>query len=173
MTAVAYAMADLAPSRDGNVPPGAVAVPTSRGGCGVSHEIGLDDAGRPCITCDTCVPILVGGVYGWGATPHAVPLTPDELAQRELAKRDVEASQAVLMNAMVHDWMGKLSQQAPAAIAPAPSVADVLAKASPEELLAALPPEMREALAQAAAAKALEGKDDAQVKPRTPRSRKD
>ena len=167
MPAIAYAMADLAPSADGRVPAGAVTV---AGGCGVCHEIGLDAQNRPHISCDTCAPLLVGGHYGWGATPHAVPLTCDELASRELAKRDVEASQAVLMNAMVNDFMGRLGQQAvPALPAPAPSAADVLAKASPGELLAAMPPEMRAVFESALAAQALAGKDIAPVTPPAPR----
>ena len=117
MPAIAYAMADMAPSADGRVPAGAVTV---AGGCGTCHEIGLDAQNRPHITCDVCAPLLVGGHYGWGATPHAVPLTCDELASRELAKRDVEASQAVLMNAMVNDFMGRLGQQQGVPALPAP-----------------------------------------------------
>jgi hypothetical protein len=171
MPALAFAMTDMAPSRDGNVPAGAVTV---AGGCGVCHEISVDAEHRPHIACDICAPILTGSHYGWASTPHGVPLTPDELASRELAKRDVEASQAILVNAAVQNML--LGQQQPALPAPAPSVADVLSKASPEELLAALPDEMRAALEAAVAAQTLAAKEPAAVKPgaartqRTPRT---
>ena len=166
MPTIAYAMSDMAPSADGRVPAGAVTV---AGGCGECHEIGTDAQGRPHIACDTCAPILTGSVYGWASTPHGVPLTPDELASRELAKRDVEASQAILVNAAVQNM---LTQQAalPAA-APALSKQDVLASATAEELLAAMPPETRAALEAAVAAQTLAGKDPAPVRAaRTTRS---
>jgi hypothetical protein len=92
-------MTDLGPSQDGKVAAGRV---KPSGGCGVpfGHEIQLTDEGRPYIDCDICAPILVGGHYGWAASPAAVPLTPDELAERELAERDGVAMQRIVLKSV-------------------------------------------------------------------------
>jgi hypothetical protein len=94
---VAYAMNDLAPSDDGQVDAGAVSV---GGGCGNVHPVKLGTDGGPYIDCGTCAPMLVGGHYGWAATPAGVPLSPDELSERELAERDGVAMQRIVLKSV-------------------------------------------------------------------------
>ncbi len=102
---VAFAMADHAPSLDGRVAAAHVRLPAHRGGCGQEHEVQSDDRGHAFIDCDQCGPALVGGHYGWAATPGGVPLTPDEIGERDLAKRDAEAGQNSMMRAMTDSFV--------------------------------------------------------------------
>jgi hypothetical protein len=102
---VAYAPADHAPSLDGRIAPGHITRPVSAGGCGVCHEIQVDERGHAFLDCDQCAPALVGGHWGWAATPGGVPLTPDELAERELAERDAHAGQNAMMRAMTDSFV--------------------------------------------------------------------
>jgi hypothetical protein len=173
MTAVAYGMTDVAPSRDGLTPPGAVAVSPAQGGCGSSHEVGVNEDGRPVITCPTCAPILIASHYGWSATPGGVPLTPDETAARELAKRDAEAGQNQLLTAVVADFLKRNGPgaQVPVRAAEERTLADTLKGVSAEDLLAALPPELTDALAAAAAAKEQAPPKHAAAKAGTSRAR--
>jgi hypothetical protein len=141
MQTIAYAPSDHGPSADGHVAAGAVSV---AGGCGVCHPIQVSDEGRPYIECDICAPIQMGRHWGWAATPHGVPLTPDEQADRELSNRDANKARDDLANAAILEFMRQ--QRAVAAAPAAPTLAD----ASPEQLLAALPPEWQAALKAAA-----------------------
>jgi hypothetical protein len=97
--AVAWAMSDMAPSPDGRIPAGAVALPEGKG-CGRQHHAQLDDAGRPYIRCAICAPWLIGHVHGFAASPAGVPLTPDEQGDVEIAKRQGERSYSMAMQAM-------------------------------------------------------------------------
>jgi hypothetical protein len=44
--------------------------------------------------------MLVGSHYGWAASPAAVPLTPDEVAERDLAERDGVAMQRIVLKSV-------------------------------------------------------------------------
>ena len=101
---VAYAMSDLAPSADGEVGAGAVSL---GGGCGSMHPVQVDASGHPYIDCDTCAPRLAGSHYGWSANPAGVPLTPDELAERELAERDGVAMQRIVLKSVTDSLVGQ------------------------------------------------------------------
>ena len=140
MPTIAYAPSDHGPSADGRVAAGAVTV---AGGCGTCHQIQVDDNSRPYIECDICAPIQMGGHWGWAATPHGVPLTPDENAARELSNRDANKARDDLANAAILEFVRQQREASKAAAAPAaPSLAD----ASPEQLLAALPADWQAAL---------------------------
>ena len=136
MQTIAYGPSDHGPSADGHVAAGAVTVGN---GCGEGHQVQVDDNGRPYIECDICAPILMGSHWGWAATPHGVPLTPDEQADRELSSRDAGKARDDLANAAILEFM---RQQRAAGAPAAPSLAD----ASPEQLLAALPADWQAAL---------------------------
>ena len=141
---IAYAMNDMRPSADGSTPAGSVSV---GGGCGVCHTVSVDAAGRAHISCPTCAPILVSRHYGWSADPASVPMTPDERARLESAQRGAGAAQNDLMSAVAADFASRTRRaRSQASPAPVPSLEQVLAQASPEQLLAALPVEMRTAL---------------------------
>lgn len=103
MTAVAYVMRDLHGSD--STPPGAVCVPTHRGGCGIPHEAIRNDDGRWVIRCDLCAPSLIGNTYGFSSDAAGVPLTPDELRANDLAQRDAKAAEATVMSAMTEAFV--------------------------------------------------------------------
>lgn len=83
------------------------------GGCGVQfgHEIQVSEDGRPYIDCDICAPKLVGSHYGWAASPAAVPLTPDEHAERDLAERDGVAMQRIVLKSVTDSLVTAASAQ--------------------------------------------------------------
>jgi hypothetical protein len=139
MPTIAYAPSDHGPSADVHIAAGAVTV---AGGCGVCHQIQVDEHSRPYIECDICAPIQMGGHWGWAATPHGVPLTPDENAARELSNRDATKARDDLANAAILEFMRQQREASKAAAPAAPSLAD----ASPEQLLAALPADWQAAL---------------------------
>jgi hypothetical protein len=93
-------MSDMAPSDDGKIKAGTVKVPEDRGGCGKSHTVELDEKDRPRIVCEACAPILVGGHFGWSASPSGVPLTPDEQGEVEIAEREGQVAMRMAMKAM-------------------------------------------------------------------------
>jgi hypothetical protein len=137
---VAYAMADHGPSADGRVAAGHIRLPTDRGGCGNEHEIETSDRGYAFIDCPRCAPALVGSHYGWAATPGGVPLTPDELGDRELAERDAKSSQNTLLRAMTDSFVKAVQTgpgfQFPSEDSPAgkaPSLLDQIKAMSAEE----------------------------------------
>ena len=103
MTAVAYCMRDLHGSE--STPPGAVCVPTHRGGCGVPHEASKHDDGRWVIRCDLCAPSLIAHTYGFSSDAAGVPQTPDEIRLDDLAQRDAKAAQATVMSAMTEAFV--------------------------------------------------------------------
>lgn len=103
MTAVAYVMRDLHGSE--STPPGAVCVPTHRGGCGVPHEASKHDDGRWVIKCDLCAPSLIAHTYGFSSDAAGVPQTPDEIRLDDLATRDAKAAQATVMSAMTEAFV--------------------------------------------------------------------
>lgn len=109
MTTIAYGMTDLGPSHDGAVDAGTIAIPADRGGCGKQHSAALDDDRRPFVACDLCAPVMISQMYGWSATPSGVPLTPDELGEAELSKREGETSYRLAMKAM-GDAVGEIVQ---------------------------------------------------------------
>ena len=90
--------------------------------------------------------MLVGSTYGWAADPAGVPLTPDEIRAQELAKRDAEAAQSVLMSSMTNAFVQAIQGGnflLPQAATPAPTLKEQLAALSAEEraeLLADLAP---------------------------------
>ena len=147
---VAYAMSDMAPSADGRTPAGVVSVAPDRGGCGRQHTAEVDDDGHVLIRCDTCAPWLIGNVHGFAATPAGVPLTPDEMGEVEISKRQGEVSYHLAMKAMgetmgqiIQSTTGKSLGHAPAPEVSASSLKAQLAAMSPEdraELLGALAP---------------------------------
>jgi hypothetical protein len=103
-------MTDHGPSADGNVEAGRVSV---AGGCGIpfGHQILLTDQGRPYIDCEFCAPKLVGSHYGWASSPAAVPLTPDEHAERDLAERDGVAMQRIVLKSVTDSLVGQATAQ--------------------------------------------------------------
>jgi hypothetical protein len=127
-------MTDTGPSRDGHVAAGTVSIPEHRGGCGHQHTIQLDDDGRPYVGCDQCSPYLIGSVHGWAATPHGVPLTPDEHGEAELSRREGETSYRLAMKAM-GDAVGEIvqGQRRPATQAGPPTLIEQIAALSPAE----------------------------------------
>lgn len=140
MPAVAYTMSDTAPSTDGRRAAAHIFRPVSAGGCGIEHEIQVDDFGRPFLECDRCAPALTAGHYGFSADPHGVPLTPDELREQEYRKRQAEQNQATLMTSMTQAFMQALSSGAvfpgvagAAQPAPAKSLLEQIQELSPEE----------------------------------------
>jgi hypothetical protein len=98
--AIAYAMSDYAPSADGEVGPGAVSLPADRGGCGKPHLAKLDEDNHPYVECEQCAPVLIGNHASFAGTPGGVPLTPDELGERELAERDAKATERVILRSV-------------------------------------------------------------------------
>ena len=108
MTAVAYCMRDLHGSS--STPPGAVCVPTHRGGCGVPHEATRLDNGRWVIQCDQCAPALIAKTYGFSSDAAGVPLTPDEIRANDLAERDGKAAQSSVMAAMTDAFVHAIQQ---------------------------------------------------------------
>jgi len=140
VTTVAYAMTDLGPSSDGQVDAGTVSVSEANGGCGKQHKAFLNEDGRPCIECAVCAPVLIGGHYGWSATPNGVPLTPDEIAERELAERDGIAMQRVMMKSVTDHFIESMA--AKGAAGPALSASTLAAQ------LAALPAAERAEIAK-------------------------
>jgi hypothetical protein len=98
--AIAYAMSDYAPSRDGQVGPGSVSLPADRGGCGKQHVAKIDDGNHPYIECEQCGPVLIASHAAFAGTPGGVPLTPDELGERELAERDAKATERVILRSV-------------------------------------------------------------------------
>jgi hypothetical protein len=135
MTAIAYGMTDMAPSPDGHVAAGTVSVPVGAGGCGRQHTAQLDENHRPFIACDQCVPVLVGGPHpAWASTPNGVPLTPDEIAERELAERDGTAMQRVMMKSVTDHFIESMAAKgAAAATKPAATAAELFRALSPAE----------------------------------------
>jgi hypothetical protein len=105
---IAYGMADMAPSPDGERPPGTVRLPEHRGGCGAQHTVTQDEDGHPLIDCPACAPALIGSHYGWAASPAGVPLTVDELGERELAERDGIAMQRIMVKSLTDDYMDRM-----------------------------------------------------------------
>ena len=103
-------MSDAGPSQDGKVETGHVSV---SGGCGAvgGHAIEVDEDGRPYIDCTICGPKLVGSHYGWAATPAGVPLTPDELSERDLAERDGVAMQRIVLKSVTDSLVTAASAQ--------------------------------------------------------------
>jgi hypothetical protein len=132
--AVAYAMSDMAPSDDGRLPAGVVSVPEPNG-CGRQHRAQVDDNGHPYIKCAVCAPWLTGHAHGFATTPAGVPLTPDEMGEVEISKRQGEMSYHAAMRAM-GETMGQLIQSNnrptgdPAAAPPQPSLMEQLAALS-------------------------------------------
>jgi hypothetical protein len=139
MTAVAYCMRDLHGSE--STPPGAVCVPTHRGGCGVPHEASKHADGRWVIKCDACAPSLIAHTYGFSSDAAGVPQTPDEIRMDDLAQRDAKAAQATVMSAMTEAFVRAIQSGsmtfpggAPAIEAPAqPSLLEQIAAMTPEE----------------------------------------
>lgn len=130
---VAYAMSDLAPGE--LIGAGTVSVPADKGGCGREHHVKTNPERRPYIDCEACGAYLVGHHVGWANTPHGVPLTPDELGEVEVSKRDGETSYRLAMKAM-GDAVGQIVQGNKQGIqtrATAPSLAEQLAALSPAE----------------------------------------
>jgi hypothetical protein len=108
MTTVAYAMRDHAPKPDGSGG-GTISISRTHGGCGESHHVQLDDRGHAYYACDQCAPVAIGTMYGYTAHPGGVPLTPDELADREVAERDAKAAQSVILQAMTDSFIRNLA----------------------------------------------------------------
>lgn len=83
------------------------------GGCGIpfGHEVLTTDQGRPYIDCEVCSPKLVGSHYGWAASPAAVPLTPDEVAERDLAERDGVAMQRIVLRSVTDSLVTQAGAQ--------------------------------------------------------------
>lgn len=102
---VAFAMADHAPSLDGRTAAAHIRLPAHRGGCGNEHEVQVDDRGHAFIDCARCGPGMVATHYGWSASPGGVPLTPDQIAANDLAKRDAEVGQNAMMRAMTDSFV--------------------------------------------------------------------
>jgi hypothetical protein len=132
MTAVAFAMADHRPARDGSGG-GTISISKALGGCGESHEVQTDDRGHPYYECDRCAPALIGHCYGFAAHPGGVPLTPDELADREAAERDAKASQSFILQSMTDAFVKNLAAGAPLAIPQPKSLADQVAGMSEDD----------------------------------------
>lgn len=119
MSTIAYGMSDLAASPDGRLAAGSVSVPTTAGGCGEQHTVTVDDDGRPYVNCDACAPVLISMPgSGWAATPNGVALTPDEMAERELAERDGTAMQRVIMRSVTDQVVGQMMHKNAPAAAP-------------------------------------------------------
>jgi hypothetical protein len=133
---IAYGMTDTGPSDDGTVAAGSVSLPEHKGGCGKSHRVFLNEDGRPCIQCAACAPALIGGHYGWAASPAGVPLTPDEQGEVQIAEREGQVAMRMAMKAM-GDTVGRMvqgqQQQQEAPVLSASALAAQLAALSPAE----------------------------------------
>jgi hypothetical protein len=105
--AIAYAMSDYAPGLDGAQ--GAVKLPSDRGGCGQMHLVQVDGEGRPYVECEQCGPALIAGHASFAGTPGGVPLTPDELGERELAERDAKATERVILRSVTDHLVGEIT----------------------------------------------------------------
>lgn len=163
----AYGMADLKRSQDGSVPAGHVTVPRERGGCGNCHEVAVGDDGRAYIDCGQCAPVLIASHYGWSATPHGVPLTTDQIADRELADRDAKDHQNEILEAMTRAIVGQMAGFQ--AVQQQPSLHDQLTAMTAEErtaLFASFGPAELPAAREAAPAKTAPPRTT-----RTPRTR--
>jgi hypothetical protein len=104
-TTLAYGMTDMAPAGDRAA--GTVSLPEHRGGCGRQHTVTLDEDDRPVISCPACAPALIGGHHGWAASPAGVPLTPDEIGEREVAERDGVAMQRIMTKSLTDHWVSE------------------------------------------------------------------
>jgi hypothetical protein len=142
---IAYCMSDMAASDDGNMPAGVVSIPRDAGGCGEQHRARVDDQGHPYIQCDVCAPVLTGTGYGFASTPAGVPLTPDEMGEVEIGKRQGERSYSMAMQAM-GETMGRMLQQGQIPGSPLPAAAPQLDVAGLKALLGSLSPAERAAL---------------------------
>jgi hypothetical protein len=133
MPAIAYAMSDHAPSKDGERT-GHLSLSPALGGCGAQHEALVDDRGRVYYECDRCAPAAIAHLYGFAATPHGVPLTPDEIADRELAEREATSNQNTLMRTMTESFVKAIQSGGMLPGAPKPkTLAEQLAELSEEE----------------------------------------
>lgn len=111
-----------------------ITIPEDRGGCGHPHEAGeTNELGHAIINCDKCEPLILATRHGFGASPSAVHLTTDEIAEAESA--EAQAARArnrtwgdpqVLGDAIA----GALARAVPAA---APSLAEQVAGLSDEQ----------------------------------------
>jgi len=129
--AIAYAMSDYAPSHDGQSGPGAVALPVHAGGCGQMHLAQLDEDGHPYIECEQCAPALIGKHAAFAGTPGGVPLTPDELGERELAERDAKATERVILRSVTDHLVDQITAGKQAK--KAPSLMEQISALSPGE----------------------------------------
>lgn len=118
MTAVAYAMRDHAPDASADLAAGSLGLPVSSGGCGQTHTAVVDDQGYVRYECDQCAPALIGHHYGFSATPGGVPLTPDEMADRDLARRDAEVSQNAILKGITEHFLATMSAGSKAQASP-------------------------------------------------------
>jgi hypothetical protein len=116
--AVAYAMSDYAPGREEDAKPGAVSVPAEAGGCGKMHVAQMDDDNHPYIECDRCGPYLIAHHASFSGTPGGVPLTPDELGERELAERDAKATERVILRSVTDRLVDQIALEKQAKKAP-------------------------------------------------------
>lgn len=134
MSTIAYGMSDLAPADDGTREAGTVSIPPTSGGCGNQHAVRVDGDHRPFVDCDLCAPVLIAMPgAGWAATPNGVALTPDEIAERELAERDGTAMQRVMMKSVTDHFIESMHQKAELAKTPQASAADLFKALSPAE----------------------------------------
>lgn len=131
--AIAYAMSDYAPSHDGQVGPGAVSLPVHAGGCGKMHTVQVDDDGHPYVECEQCSAVLIGKHAAFAGTPGGVPLTPDELGERELAERDAKATERVILKSVTDHLVGEITAGKQAKKAPAPTLMEQIGSLSPKE----------------------------------------
>jgi hypothetical protein len=120
--AIAYAMSDYAPSHDGQVGPGAVSLPAHAGGCGSLHTAQVDEDGHPYIECEQCAPVFIAKHASFAGTPGGVPLTPDELGERELAERDAKATERVILRSVTERLVDEVAAGKQAKRAPAPTL---------------------------------------------------
>jgi hypothetical protein len=121
-----------------STPPGAVCVPTHRGGCGIPHEASKYDDGRWVIKCDLCAPSLIAHTYGFSSDAAGVPLSPDEIRANDLATRDAKAAEATVMSAMTEAFVRAIQSggvmSLPGTEPPAQkSLLEQIADLSPEE----------------------------------------
>lgn len=126
--AIAYAMSDFAPGPDGAQ--GAVKLSPERGGCGQMHLVKVDEDGRPYIECEACGPALIAGHASFAGTPGGVPLTPDELAERELAERDAKATERVILRSVTDHLVDQITAKKQEK---APTLLEQIAALSPAE----------------------------------------
>jgi hypothetical protein len=131
--AVAYAMSDYAPGREEDAKPGAVVVPATAGGCGKMHVAQLDEDGHPYIECEQCAPVLIGKHASFAGTPGGVPLTPDELGERELAERDAKATERVILRSVTDRLVDQIAADKKAKSDPAPSLMEQIGALSAKD----------------------------------------